>query len=297
MQNQLFYGILGSVAALVSAAAWAFGSILFRRLGEEVSPLGMNLGKGLLGILILGVIILLIGIEPLDARTFIFLGLSGLLGIALGDTFFFKALIHLEPRLTVLLSSLGPAFTVILAVVFLRERPSLLAWTGICLTIAGITWVLWERVPVEKIEVKQTSGVKYAVLSALCMSLGVIFAKIGVAGCSALQATFIRFLWSVIGLTLWGSVTHSLKKWLKPLRQPRLFKLILSAVLVATFGGFWLFLVALKYIDASVATILNSTTPLFILPMAALFLKEKISLRAIIGAVVAVGGVALIFIG
>ena len=68
------------------------------------------------------------------------------------------------------------------------------------------------------------------------------------------------------------------------------------AVFVAIFGGFWLFLVALKYADASVATVLNSTTPLFILPMAAISLKEKIPVHAVIGSIIGVMGVALIFI-
>jgi drug/metabolite transporter (DMT)-like permease len=297
MQTNLAYGLLGSSAALVSASAWAFGSILFRRLGDEVSPLGMNLGKGIIGILCLGIVILLTGIKPISSPAFLLLGISGLLGIALGDTFFFKALIQLGPRLTILLGTLGPVFTVILAVFFLRERPSILVWMGIPLIIGGTTWVLWERTPLEKLKANWTHGIKYALLSALCMSLGIIFAKIGVASCSTLQATLIRFLWSVIGLTLWGCVTGELKNWLIPFINPRLLKLIFFTVLIVIFGGFWLFLVALKYIDASIAAILNSTTPLFILPMAVFLLKEKISLRAILGAILAVGGIALIFIG
>ncbi len=296
VQSHLTYGILGSLAALISAAAWAFGSILFRRLGSEVSPFGMNLGKGIVGILCLGIVILLTGIEPVAGRAFLFLGVSGLLGIALGDTFFFKALIQLGPRLTILLGTLGPVFTIILAVVFLRERPSLLSWMGIPLVIGGTTWVLWEQTPEKELKVKWTYGIKYALLSALCMSLGIIFAKIGVASCSTLQATFIRFLWSVIGLSLWGCLTGELGNWLMPFRNLRLLKLIFFAVLIVIFGGFWLFLVALKYIDASIAAILNSTTPLFILPMAVFLMKEKITLRAILGAIVAVSGITLIFI-
>jgi len=296
MQSHLIYGILGSSAALVSAAAWAFGSILFRKLGDEVSPLGMNLAKGIIGILYLGVVLLVIGIEPVSSRTFLLLGVSGLLGIALGDTFFFKALINLGPRLTILLGTLGPAFTVILAVVFLRERPSLLAWMGIFLTTAGVIWVLWEQTPQKKIKEKWASGIKYALLSALCISVGIIFAKIGVASCSTLQATLIRFLGSLLGLTIFGCATHNLKNWLTPFRNPRLLRFAFFTVFVVIFGGFWLFLVALKYIDASIAAILNSTTPLFILPMAIFLLKEKISFRTILGAIMAVGGITLIFI-
>ncbi|GAH50516.1 unnamed protein product, partial [marine sediment metagenome] len=68
-------------------------------------------------------------------------------------------------------------------------------------------------------------------------------------------------------------------------------------VFIVVFGGFWLSLLALKYIDASIASTLNSTTPLFILPMVAIILKEKVSIQAILGAAIAVGGIALIFMG
>ena len=297
MQSHLIYETLGGLAALVSAAAWAFGSILFRRLGEAVSPLGMNLGKGIIGILYLGVMLLVFGIEPVTNRAFLFLGISGLLGITLGDTFFFKALLFLGPRLTILIGALGPVFTVILAVVFLQEKLSLLACSGIFLTIIGVSWVLWEQLPGENIKKNWAFGIKYAFLSILCMSVGIIFAKIGVTSCSPLQSTFIRIFWATIGLSIWGGVSGQLKNWVIPFKNPHLLKFIFFTVFVVIFGGFYLFIFALKYLNASVATVLNSTTPLFILPMTAFILKEKITPRTIIGATVAVCGIALIFVG
>jgi drug/metabolite transporter (DMT)-like permease len=295
-QIHIAYKFLGGAAALFSAAAWALGSILFRRLGEKVSPLGMNLGKGIIGILYLGILILLLGREPFNARAILNLGISGILGIALGDTLFFTALMYIGPRLTILLGMLGPVFTVILAVAFLGERPSFLAWTGIILTTAGVTWVLLEQECEQKAKKKWILGVSYALLSAVCTSVGIILAKVGVASVSALAGTFIRLFWGTIGLTIWGLRTGKIKNWLEPFRDVRVLQLASLATFVAIFGGFWLFLVALKYIDASCATILNSTTPLFIIPMAAIALREKISLRAILGSVVAVSGIALVFI-
>ena len=297
MQQHLIYTTLGSLAALISAGAWAFGSILFRKLGDSVSPFGMNLGKGIIGMLYLGIMLLIFGIEPITGRTFLFLGLSGLLGIALGDTFFFKALLSLGPRLTVLLGALGPVFTVILAVVFLHEKLSSLTWIGIFLTIAGVTWVLSRQLPAQKIIGTWAGGIKYAFLSIICMSVGIIFAKIGVESCSPLQSTFIRILWATIGLLIWGGASGQIKSWMDPFQQKRLLKFIFFTVFIVIFGGFYLFIFALKYVDASVATILNSTTPIFILPMTALILKEKTTRSEILGATIAVCGIALIFMG
>ncbi|MBU2574510.1 MAG: DMT family transporter [Elusimicrobia bacterium] len=293
----LLYETLGSTAALLSAAAWALSSILFRRLGEKASPSGMNLGKCILGSVALGAIILIIGMKPVPVRDFIFLGLSGLLGIALGDTLFFTALMSLGPRLALLLGALGPVFTVILAVIFLGERPSLLAWTGIVTTIAGVNWVIWESVPKEaEGRSHKLTGIKYGVLSIFCNAAGIILAKVGVSSVSALDGTFIRFLWGMAGLLIAGAFSGKLKGWLAPFGDRKTIKLLLSAVFVAIFGGFWLFLFALKHIDVSIAVILNETAPLFVLPLAYFMLKEKISPRSVIGAAIAVSGVVLLFI-
>ncbi|MFP5212264.1 MAG: DMT family transporter, partial [Acidobacteriota bacterium] len=267
-------------------------------VGDFASPLGMNLGKCMLGAVFLGAFLLLGGVEPIDTRTFLVLVLSGVVGIALGDTFFFQALVHLGPRLTVLLGTLGPLLTITIAVTFLGERLSVLSWVGAALTLTGVTVVLLEDAPSEEhVRSKWKAGVIYALLAALCMSLGIIFAKIGVADVSALQATFIRIVAASVGLALWGCGRGCLGEWLTPFKDVQLLRLIALAVFVVIFGGFWLSLVSLKYIDASIATILNSTEPLFVLPLVALVFKEKVTARGTFGAFMAVAGVALVFNG
>jgi drug/metabolite transporter (DMT)-like permease len=258
----------------------------------------MNLVKCLIGIVYIGIVLLITGMEAIDGRTYLVLIGSGVLGIALGDSFFFKALVNLGPKLTVLLGTLGPVLTIIMAVALLHERPSGLEWVGAALTLAGVNYVLWEDMPSEEhIKRKYTAGVFYAVLAGLCMSLGIITAKVGVAEASAIQATFIRIIAASVALAFWGLVTGRLQEWVTPFKDPPLLRLILFSVFVVIFGGFWLSLVALKYIDASLATILNSTEPIFILPLVALLLKEKITVRAMTGSFAAVVGVALIFTG
>lgn len=298
MTGLTFDATLGGAAALLSAAAWALSSILFRRLGDEASPSGMNLGKCIIGSLALGMILVFTGISSIPPRDFLLLGLSGLLGIALGDTLFFKSLMNLGPRLALLIGALGPVFTVVMAVVFLGERPSLMAWAGIIATLGGVNWVLWGSVPLDGERRGHTlTGIKYGVLSIFCNSVGVLLAKLGVSSVSALEGTFIRFLCGMAGLLAAGLVSGNLKGWLEPFGDRGRVKLLLSAVLVAIFGGFWLLLVALKHIPASLAVVLNETAPLFVLPLAYFMLKEKITARGAVGALIAVAGIVLIFRG
>lgn len=293
MNQHFFYGLV----ALVSAATWALGDILWRKIGEEISPISMNLSKVIIGSLYLAVVLLVIGREPVNMRAFFFLGISGIIGIAIGDTFFFMSLMQLGPRLISLMGTLIPVFMALSAVIFLGERPSFLVWVGIFLTVSGVAWVLWKRMPQNKIIKNKSLGFKYCLVAIICTVAGVLFAKIGVKSVPTIQATFIRIFWGAIGLILWGCLNHQLKSWLSPFRNPRLLKKVSFVVFIVVFGGFWLSLLALKYIDVSIAMTLNSTTPLFILPMVAIMLKEKISIRAVLGAAVAVIGVALIFMG
>lgn len=294
--SAVFYEIVGYAAALGSAMAWAVGSLLFRRVGEASSPTGMNLVKCLIGTVYLGVVMLLLGGgEAISGQTYLILAVSGLLGIALGDTFFFKALVNLGPRLTVLLGTLGPVLTIVFAVLLLGEQLSVTDSFGALLTLMGVNIVLWEDVPSDlNVKRKWTSGVVYALLAAVCMSLGIITAKVAVDSTSAMHATFVRVVFAGIGLSIWGLGSRQFGGWLVPFKDPFLLKAILVAVFVVIFGGFWLSLVALKYIDAAIATILNSTEPIFVLPLVRLFLQEKITARAVVGAIVAVVGVALI---
>jgi drug/metabolite transporter (DMT)-like permease len=287
---------LGCLAALGSALAWAVGSILFRRIGDEASPLGMNLGKGLLGLVLLGLALLVVGTTPMSPAAIFWLALSGVVGIALGDTFFFMALMRLDPRLTLLLATVGQVATVFMAMVFLGERPGALTWLGIPLVLGGVTWVMAEQMPHEDKASKafRLKGIGLGLLASLCISSGFILAKLGLEEVSALQGTFWRFAFGMAGLATFGWIRGELVTWLRPFASGDLLRRIIVAVLVITFGGFWLTMVGYKYTHASVATILMSTEPLFILPLARLFMDERITPRAITGALVAVSGVICI---
>jgi len=293
VSRELLFGL----AALASAAAWALGTVLWRRIGEEISPFSMNLGKGLLGCLFLAAGLLVAPPGAMSARDFLFLGASGIFGIALGDTLFFLSLMHLGASLSSLMGTLVPVTVAFAAVAFLGERPTPAAWAGILLTVCGVAWVVRER-RTRRDEVRSTTrGVVLRLLSVLCMTAGILLAKVGVRSVPTVQAALVRMAWGVGGLALWGLLTRRLGAWTAPLLRPRLLGKVALIVAVVVFGGFWLSLLALKNIDASLAGALGSTTPLFIIPIAGIMLGERVSARAAVATAVAVGGVALMLVG
>jgi drug/metabolite transporter (DMT)-like permease len=288
--------LLGSTAALVSAAAWGLGPVLFRRLGDEVSALGMNLGRCLLGTAFLAVAVSLVGWSATDLSSLLLLAASGFLGLAVADTLFFVSIVRIGPQTAVLLSTACPVFTVVLAYLFLGERPSPLAWTGMALTIVGIGWVLGARAARRDGATTSLWGIVFGIGSALCGAVGIIISKQALGSVPTLDAALVRLAAGGLGLLAWGAVGLRFRGWLAPFREPRVFGLLSLAVVNGTCVGFFLSMYSLSRIDASTSTVLNSTDPLFVLPFAAWLLKEKISARALLGTAVAVGGVALMLV-
>lgn len=288
--------LLGTTAALGSAASWAMGAILFKQLGERLSSPAMTWAKGVISVALLAAVLALTGYEPMEWRPLLLLAWSGLLGIALGDTFFFEALRGLGPHAVVLLLLLGQAFTVALAVMLLGETPSPTAWFGIALVMAGVGIVLYARLAGER-GPSHWRGVLFGLLSVMCMSCSIIVAKQALASVSAIQATFVRMLAGAVGMLVLGLGVGQIKTWLKPFADWKLAGGFTAAVCVITFGGFWLSLVAIKHLDVAIANTLISTEPLFVLPLAALLLKEKITLPALMGTVSTIPGIFLICLG
>ena len=70
----------------------------------------------------------------------------------------------------------------------------------------------------------------------------------------------------------------------------------LGGAVFGPFLGVWLSQVAIKYTATGIASTILSTTPIFLIPVAAVVERERTTPRAVIGAVVAVAGVALLFL-
>lgn len=284
---------IGIAAALISSAAWAAGAILYKKLGEKISSFGMNLAKGVINLVLMAIPLAFSNIAAIKSDAFILLGISGLLGISLGDTFFFEALQKVGPHVMVLLALLGQVLTVMFAIFFLDERLTLTMWIGVMMVVSGIAVVLYSRIS-DTTKKHSASGMIYGLLSVLCMSVSVIIAKKGLSSVSAIQGTFIRMLWGTAGLLLWGGVTRRLRISMAPLAEVRVMKKFLLLACLISFSGFWLFHVAIKYTDVTIANTLSSTEPLFVIPLAAYFLKEKISLVSIAGTLLSVTGIVLL---
>ena len=291
----------GEVAALGAAFIWAAASIVYTGVGRQLSPLVLNLVKGLIAIALLLITLVFLGklLPSVSLMPVLLLLLSGVIGIGIGDTAYFAALNSLGARRALVLESLSPPLGAFLALVFLQEQLAPLAWLGIGLTIAGVTWVVMERSPQPNgtLTHPPLRGIIAGLVAAAGQAIGAVLSRAALAGTDVdpLWSTLIRLLAGILMLLIWFSAQkHPIQK-LAPLRSRRLWGIVIMAAFASTYLGIWLQQIALKYAPTGIAQSLSATSPLFVIPFA-IATGEKVSLRAVFGAAIALAGVWLLFV-
>lgn len=286
--------LLGAVAALGSAASWALGSVLFRRLGDVLAPVVLTAAKGIAGAAMLALVFWPLAMQPIAPGALGLLLASGLLGIAVGDTLFFMALNRLGAQAVVLLLTLGQVLTVLLAVLWLGERPGWAGWAGIALVISGVTAVMWLRLHGQPGR-SQRAGVLFGLAAVVCMAVSIVIAKQALdVGENSVQATLLRMLAGTGGAVVLGIITRQDLGHLGPALAPRFAGLFLVSVAVVTFGGFWLSLFAIQQAGVAIASTLGSLEPVLVLPFAAVMLRERITAPIMAGSAAATAGAILL---
>jgi len=289
----------GELAALGAALIWAIASIVYTQMGRAISPTLLNLAKGLIAIALLLVTLLVQNqLFPAVAWSDMsWLLLSGAVGVGFGDTAYFQALQDIGPRRTLVLESLSPPLTALLALVFLQEWLPPLAWLGIVLTITGVVWVVLERLTEQQ---KQHTfwrrGVICGLLAALGQASGAVLSRSALAGSdiNPLWSTLVRLVAGCLVLLVWLAIRKVSPSELKALKVPKNAGILVLAAFFSTYLGIWFQQIALKYAVAGVAQSLSATSPLFVLPIAALT-GDRVSWRALFGVLLALAGIWLLF--
>ena len=295
--------MIGELAALGSAVLWALASALFSTLGARVPAVALNLLKTVVGLLLMQATLLAVAgrawpvaLAPTDLG---WLSLSGLIGLTLGDTFYFEALRRIGPGRALLLWALIPPITALSAVPILGEPLTPRMIVGITLTGAGVTWVLRERTadsdgPPRSFD---WAGISFGIAAVLCQCGGSLTAKLGGRTVDAVELSVVRLAAGAIGLAVMTLVRGQLTDVARVFRSGAVAGRVLLATVLGTYVGIWLQMLALQNALAGVVATLTATSPIFVLPVAHFALKEHVSERAVFGALVAVAGVAVLMLG
>lgn len=290
----------GELAALGAAVLWASSAVVYARLGQKIQPLALNLSKVVIAIAFIALTLILQGnclSNEMNIVTVGLLLLSGVFSIGLGETFYLEALKNLGARRTLLLDTLAPPSSALIAFMFLHESISATAWIGILFAVLGVAWVVSERIPgSDSKAVNPLQGISYAILSALGQASGAVLSRAALAETtiSPLWSTLLSLIGSLVVLLLWMPFQAHPSLWFKPLQSKQLLGVISVTALFSTYLGIVLQQIAIKYTATGIAQALIATSPLFVLPIT-IWMGETVSWRSLVGVLVALGGIGLLF--
>lgn len=285
--------------------------MLFAAASRRIGPFSLNQIRLVLAVVIYTVILAFrfgsLFPSGLHTEQVLWLGLSSLSGLVVGDWALFQAFDRIGPRLTMLLHASAPVWATLVAWAFLHERLGPLDLLGIAVTLGGTAWVVAERqyagprsnpVAIEKSRLR--IGIAMGLLGALGQGVGLVMAKQGMVhvghDIDPMTASYIRMLVGAGTVLLLALAGGRIANTLRAVRDLRALRYALGGSLTGPFLGVWMSLVAVRLIDTGVAATLNATTPIAIIPLVMIVYKERISLRALLGALLSVGGIAILML-
>lgn len=296
----------GELAALATAACWVVTAICFERAGKRIGSLSLNLIRLVIALVPLSLWGLINRGHALpidvDSTAWAWLSLSGLIGLVIGDLCLFRAFVLIGPRLSTLIMASVPLFTAAFGFVFLHEVLGARELLGIALTVGGIGWAIARRpTPAPAPEINQDTsglsgnGVLLAFAGSLGQAGGLVASKYGMGDHDPFAATQIRVFAAILGfatlITAWG--------WWPRVRAAVRDREAMApttiGAFVGPFLGVGLSLVAVQLAPTGVAASLMATTPILMLPVVRLR-GESIGFAGVLGAMLAVAGVALLLL-
>ena len=303
---------LGELISIGVAFSWTATALLSEFGSKRLGNLTLNVLRMALALvfsLVLFVVVtgkaLPAGASPEAAGWML---LSGLVGYVIGDYCLFQCYIIIGSRYGQLFMTLAPLAAALMAWVTLGQQMNAMSIVAMLVTLLGIGISVLGRGEHHKVSLKlPLNGVLYAIGAAMCQGIGLVLSKIGMDHyvvsadmpdwLVAFSANFYRCVAGIIGFTL----LLYFRTGMAPLREALHDKKGLSVATATTvfgpFVGVGFSLMAVQYTAAGIASTLMAMTPIIILLPSYWLFHEKITLKAVLGAIISVIGVSLFFQG
>ena len=294
---------IGELAGLATSFFFAMTALIFTATGRMVGSQVTNRMRLSIALLYLVILNMFLFREPLpfsaDSSRWLWLSLSGIVGLSLGDAFLFQSFVAVGARLGTLLLSLAPIFGSVLAWLFFGEVLSTWQIVGIVLALAGIAWVVMSHEePPETPRGHTRRGVILGAFAGLGQAVGLVLSKQAMTGnFSPFQANAIRMLAAVLFIWAWTALEGRAKATFAAVREkPQVIWLLALGALVGPVLGVSSSLLAVQQAEVGVASTLMALPPVIILPVSYFLFKERIGWQAILGTLLAIAGVAILFL-
>lgn len=291
------YDYLGEIVALLTAMVWALAVIFFKKSGEAVHPVGLNLFKNCIAVILLIPTAWLFGETLLlsaPKESYLLLLFSGALGIGFADTLFFKSLNALGAGLSAIVDCLYSPFIIGMSMLYLGETLNLWQVVGVIIILSAVLSIMSERRR-NRVDRKHILlGILWGVLAIFSMTVSLVMIKPLLNQSPLIWVTEIRLIGGVIVLLVVLLFHPSRRSILASIRAPQRWGYTVSGSVLGAYVSMVLWLAGMKFTQASIAAALNQTSNIFIFIFAALLLKERVTPLRVAAIVAGVTGVLLV---
>lgn len=304
----MFTNYQGEIFALLTSVCWTISSMSYEVAGKKIGTIPMSFIRMVVALVFITIYTTIVRGFPLptdaDSHQWKWLLISGFVGFVVGDIMLFQSFVLIGARVAMIVMALVPPITAFLGWIILGETMTLWHLLAMSITIAGIVLVMLKRKKQNGKSERTKSGKMSILLLGTLLALGgafgqgagLVLSKKGMNGYDAFAASQIRAIAGVIGFIIIITFTGLWKKTFDGLKNKTAMKAITLGSFVGPFLGVSFSLIAVKFTSTGIAATLTSLAPVIIIFPALLVYKEKISAQEIIGAIIAVAGVALFFI-
>ncbi len=302
----------GIIFALLTTLSWSICIFPFTQAARKLGVNPLNNFRLILATLIIGIVSLLHGLNNFFEifsysylNAWIWLGISGIIGLTIGDYFAFAMYRVLGARTGSVLTTFAPAAALILGALLINERISFIGIIGIAITITGVNFVSLGKSEREKIPDHGHGSIAYGIftgiLAALCQGAGLVLAKKGMMANNNIQldpvyATFMRLVAASTSLLVFTLLFGKIKEVFLPLilNKNNGLKYAFTGTIFGPVLGVGLSLFTVSQIDPSIAQTIFSLVPAFAFILSVLFFREKITRNSLIGLIVSIAGVIIL---
>ena len=308
---------LGEIISLVVAVMWTATALFADQASRRIGAMSTNLFRMVFSaILLAGLLWIAVG-HPYpafaDGKTWLWMGLSALVGYVFGDFCLFNSYIVIGARFGQLFMTLAPVFAAIAGWALLGETLSWKSVLAMAVTLSGIAISILSRSrDGHRLTLRlPRKGVLLGIGAGMGQGVGLVLSKIGMqhyeaalpADASAafswampFASTMIRSLTGMVGFFVLMAVFGMLPQLRAAVHNRTGMKFTALTTLFGPFIGVSLSLMAVQYAHAGIASTLMALTPVLILLPYALIYKQKITPKEILGVIVSMTGVALFFL-
>jgi drug/metabolite transporter (DMT)-like permease len=304
---------IGFLFAFGACIGWSIAGFIITNATKQLPVPVINLLRLAFGVSLITIISLLFDFKDFTLlfsskylHAWLWLGLSGIISLVVGDYLSFKSYAILKPQKASVITTLSPTTALLFGIMLLNEKINIVGIIGMLITIVGVISISLGRSQRNAIKSNTKTDTNKAILfgiaAAACHGLGLALSKKGLIIqkelgniTSPINATFIRLIIGFLFLFIITLFSSNIKNYYlqivanKSGSKQTILGAIFNPTLAVTLSMF-----SILYMDVAVAQTIFSLVPFFTLLIAFFVLKEKVTMQSLLGVFVALIGVGIL---